>query len=235
MRLLNPYLKKKFVTATRRLNAVFRPPPNMLTYWKKLSLVEAAGVANRLTTDQTSVFAEKAALRAWVFEKEKLGGAPDGLVLEFGVRQGKSILQIAATGNHVYGFDSFEGLRDPWSKPDRHIESMALGGKVPRGLEENTNITIVRGWVEDTLPSFLQSHHGPVRLAHLDLDVGPPTKFVLDLINERLVSGSLIVFDDFFGHIGWENHSYSAFSQACDERQFVCVAISPQAVVFQKI
>lgn len=216
------------------LKALTQPPQNLLTEWKKLSDMNAAKQASQMATEATLVFSDKSSIRSWVFEKE-LQASTTGLVLEFGVHVGESLLQIAAAGHHVYGFDAFEGLRDPWSKPGRGPGAMDLGGTIPKGLEENPNISVVKGWVEDTVPPFLKQHKEPIKLAHLDLDVGPPTKFVLEAISERLVPGSLLVFDDFFGHIGWENHSFSAFRTTFPEESFVVRAISPNVVVYEKL
>ncbi len=224
----------KALEALGSLNALTQPPQNMLTEWKKLSDMEAAKQANRMANEQTLVFPDKRSIRSWVFERELQGNAP-GLVLEFGVHLGESLRQIAAAGHHVYGFDAFEGLRDSWSKPGRGPGAMDLGGNIPDAIKGNPNISVVKGWVEDTVPSFLKEHKETIKLAHLDLDVGPPTKFVLEAITDRLVPGSLLVFDDFFGHIGWENHSYSAFKATCPEESFLVRAISPNVVVFQKI
>ena len=187
-----------------------------------------------MITENTVVFSKHSSFRSWVFQDELQKTTP-GLVLDFGVREGSSTLQIAAAGHHVYGFDAFEGLRDPWSKPNRPPGSLTLGGEIPRSLRENPNISIVKGWVEDTLPDFLKEHQGPIKLAHLDFDVFPPTRFTLTSITDRLVPGSLLVFDDFFGHIGWENHSYKAFYLACDSKDFLVSAVSPQGVAFTKI
>ena len=224
---------KNTVHLISRFNSLTQPRSNMLTEWKKLSDTEAAKEAGALATESTQVFIDKPSLRSWVFENQ-LDRGSEGFVLEFGVRGGGSILQIAAAGHHVYGFDSFEGLRDPWSKPGKGVGSMNQSGEIPHAIRENSNITVVKGWVEDTLPGFLESHPGPVKLAHLDLDVGPPTRFVLNAISERLGRGSLLVFDDFFGHIGWQNHSFKAFHESLNAEDFLCTGISPMAVVFKK-
>jgi SAM-dependent methyltransferase len=224
----------KALEAIGVMNALTQPPQDMLTEWKKLSDIEAAKQASQMATEHTLVFSDKASIRTWVFEKELQASTP-GLVLEFGVHVGESLRQIAAAGHHVFGFDAFQGLRDSWSKPGRGIGAMDLGGEIPKGILGNPNISIVKGWVEDTVPGFLEEHKDTIKLAHLDLDVGPPTRFVLSAILDRLVPGSLLVFDDFFGHIGWENHSFSAFKETCPEESFLVRAISPKVVVFERI
>ena len=93
----------------------------------------------------------------------------DGLVLEFGVFDGGSIRELAARANQVvHGFDSFEGLPEDWT----HFQKkgrFSRGGKAPAGLPDN--VQLHAGQFDDTLPSFLASHPGPVRLAHVDCDL----------------------------------------------------------------
>lgn len=227
-------LLKKILAFARRVNELTHPFPSLISEWGRLSAAKAAEEANRIISEDSIVFSKHSSFRVWAFE-EVLQKSGDGLVLDFGVRGGTSTIQLASAGHHVYGFDAFEGLRDPWSKPNRGPGSLNMGGEVPAILKDNPKISIVKGWVEDTLPGFLENHKGSIKLAHLDLDVFPPTRFVLESIVDRLVSGSMLVFDDFFGHIGWENHSYKAFHLECERKKFVVSAVSPQGVVFTKI
>ena len=209
-----------------------KPPESMLTEWSKLSNLAAAREAERIATSDTLVFPNRVATRAWVFSGPN-SMQDEGLVLEFGVHRGGSLKQLAAAGHSVVGFDSFEGIRDPWSKPGKVQGSMNEDGIIPAELLKEPRVTVVKGWVEDTLTPFLEDNPGQVKLVHLDLDVYPPTRFVLGKIAGRLVSGSLLVFDDFFGHIGWQNHSHRAFHESFDEDDFTVAAISPSVVVFR--
>jgi tetratricopeptide (TPR) repeat protein len=72
----------------------------------------------------------------------------DGLVLEFGVRFGASIRQIAAlVDQKVHGFDSFQGLPESW-------HSEAKGTYSTKGFIPSVpqNVTLHDGWFEETLP-----------------------------------------------------------------------------------
>lgn len=70
-----------------------------------------------------------------------------------------------------------------------------------------------RGWFEETLPRFLQATPGPVRLAHIDCDIYQSTRTVLDLLAGRLVSGSVIVFDEYHSYAQWRDHEFKAFQE----------------------
>lgn len=156
----------------------------------------------------------------------------DGLVLEFGVRFGVSIRQIAALANQqVHGFDSFEGLPESWgAEPSGSYSTLGALPMVPG------NVTLHRGWFERSLPEFLRSHAGPVRFMNVDCDIYSSTRTVLTLLADRIAPGTVMVFDEYFGHEGWRNDEFRAFQEAASAHgwryEYVCVGFSTgQAVV----
>lgn len=187
---------------------------------------------------ETSVFSNETKMREKFFSSETLTSHP-GLLLDFGVLRGRSTLQIAkaippADSRKLHAFDAFEGLRDPWSKVDRGVGSMNLSGKVPSVLLQETRIEVHVGWVEETLEPFLRTHPGQIGLAHFDFDVYPPTGYALERLISRLEKGSLLVFDDYFGFIGWENHSHRAFTENINIEDWTLVGVSPKQAAFEK-
>src|SRR5262249_18185582 len=101
----------------------------------------------------------------------------EGLILEFGVWRGNSIRNIAAQlpDRQVFGFDSFEGLTEPWV--------FAPAGEfadVERLPEVPSNVTLIKGMFQDTLPRFAQEHPGPIALLHVDSDLYSSCKFIFD-------------------------------------------------------
>ena len=137
----------------------------------------------------------------------------EGLVLEFGVYQGNSLRRIAAQvgqDRRVYGFDSFEGLPEDWTDFQRKGR-FSLGGVAPEFDEPN--VSLVPGWFERTLPSFLAAHAGPARFIHADADLYASTVTILGALRERIVPGTIIVFDEYFNYPGWEQHEFRAFQE----------------------
>jgi len=134
-----------------------------------------------------------------------------GLMLEFGVFKGHSLRFIASrTSATVHGFDSFQGLPDDWT----HFQKKGrfdLGGQVP--AFEERNVQIHEGWFSDTVPSFLARETGPIRFLHLDCDLYSSTKEVLDGLSPRIVSGTVIVLDDYLNYPAWREHQYRAFQE----------------------
>ncbi len=78
------------------------------------------------------------------------------LFLEFGVWNGTTINQFAKHDKKlkIYGFDSFVGLKDDWiGMVNVTAGTCDLGGVIPK-LEQN--VIPIKGWIEETLPVFLE-------------------------------------------------------------------------------
>lgn len=149
----------------------------------------------------------------------------EGLALEFGVFSGKSINRIAhgRTGQ-VYGFDSFEGLPEGWR------EGYSKGAFAREGLPEVAgNVELVVGWFDRTLPQFLDHHPGPVSLLHVDCDIYSSTQTVLTQLRDRIVPGTIILFDEYFNYPGWEMHEFKAFREFVESTglQYDYIGLNP--------
>jgi len=134
----------------------------------------------------------------------------DGLILEFGVFKGESINYIAKKLplNTVYGFDSFEGLPDIWRDG---FDKNTFSVKNLNSLRFEKNIRLVKGYFEDTLPSFTKQHLFPVAFMHIDSDIYESCKTVLKNLREQIIAGTIIVFDEFFNYPNWEKGEFKAF------------------------
>jgi len=138
-----------------------------------------------------------------------LGPRPSGLVLEFGVFEGRSLrLMHQRLGGTIYGFDSFQGLPEDWL-PGRPKGYFAMSGvpTMPEGVQ------LVPGWFHETLPAFIAQHPGPVSFLHIDCDLYASTKTIFENLGEKIVAGTILVFDDFFNYPGWENGEARAFAE----------------------
>ena len=156
----------------------------------------------------------------------------DGLILEFGVAHGASIRKLASmTDQVIHGFDSFQGLPESWS----HLPKGAFNanGHVPLAPD---HVKFHVGLFDQTLPSFLINNEEPIKFLNIDCDLYSSTKTIFDLIESRIVSGTVIFFDEYFGYKNWRNHEFKAFQEAASEFgwQYEYLAfslISYQAVV----
>lgn len=120
--------------------------------------------------------------------------------LEFGVHLGQSLERWCSLNSSVdsrfYGFDSFEGLPEDWNDGAKR-GAYSAGGHVPQ--IEDPRVEFVTGWFQDTLPTFLRSFRPRSRLLiHNDCDLYSSTLYSLTMLNSIIVSGTIIMFDEFY-------------------------------------
>jgi O-methyltransferase len=152
--------------------------------------------------------------------------AVPGDMVECGVWRGGSIMAVARTllrlgdqSRHLYLFDTFEGMPAP-SDADVHFAGQSAAGMLaarPRSTEDGTwayapleavraavlrvgydpgRIHFVAGKVEDTVPAQAPDR---IALLRLDTDWYESTRHELAHLLPRLVSGGVLIIDD-YGH-----------------------------------
>jgi hypothetical protein len=157
----------------------------------------------------------------------------NGHFLEFGVFDGESInLFSKQINNNIYGFDSFEGLKDDWTGhnlPSGHFDRK---GKIPK-LKKN--VVPVVGWAQDTLPKFIKDEKiSKVSFLHMDLDTYESTKFVLKELKNYLTKNSIIIFDQLYNYPGWKEGEFKALTEVFQENEYEYIAFgkySKQVVI----
>jgi predicted O-methyltransferase YrrM len=138
----------------------------------------------------------------------------NGLFLEFGVFSGASInffAKTAASRNQkIFGFDSFEGLKEDWFGTPVKRGTFNLQGKLPK---VSSNVTLIKGWFDHTLPIFLHENKENISFVHFDADTFESTELALELLKDRLIVGTVIIFDEYLGFPNWRNGEYLAWQQ----------------------
>jgi hypothetical protein len=155
----------------------------------------------------------------------------DGLNLEFGVFNGTTINRLANNRQDLifHGFDSFEGLPEDWDLGGKFCnkEKFDRSGIMPK---VHDNVKLYKGWFDETLPKFLEENDGHASFVHVDSDVYSSAKVVFDLLNDRIIPGTIIVFDELacWRHVfkeaspsnenrvlytTWEDHEWKAFNE----------------------
>lgn len=142
-----------------------------------------------------------------------LTGITVGQALEFGVWNGRSINYMAEVRPDALftGFDSFEGLPEPWVRGHQAGHFKTDVSKV----KWRDNVRIRAGWFNDTLPPFM-AEPPATRLAvqgvHIDCDLGSSTRTVLSTLTPWLREDKpLLLFDEFYNYPGYEEHEFRAF------------------------
>jgi hypothetical protein len=144
--------------------------------------------------------------------------------LEFGVFDGTSINFFSNYVKNIYGFDSFEGLKEDWTGnlgfTKGHFD---LKKKLPK---VNKNIKLIDGFVQDTLGDFLEKKDMKINFVHMDLDTYESSLFVLRKIKPYLTKNAIIVFDELHNFVGWDTGEFKALKEVFDDSEYEYIAFS---------
>lgn len=141
-----------------------------------------------------------------------------GDVLELGVFKGNSLIQFATfrelleneKSRKIIGFDMFgefppsfalesdKQFVSKWNesfKGDFLTQEDLISSLKQKNIH---NVELVKGNILSTLPDYIaRCPQMRISLLHIDTDVYEPSKLALELLYERVVSGGLIVIDDY--------------------------------------
>ena len=137
----------------------------------------------------------------------------NGIFAEFGVFNGKSINYLSSLLPHYkfYGFDSFTGLKEDWVGWEWSQGDLSTNGILPK---VNPNVDLIQGYFDQSLPKWLHDNPGPFSFINIDCDTYESAKTVLNLLGiERIVKGTVIIFDEYFGYNNWRSHEFKAWQE----------------------
>lgn len=147
----------------------------------------------------------------------------EGEILEFGVYQGGTINFMAErfSNQTLYGFDSFEGLPEDWNisyteKFNKHKRGYFAVDKLP---EVKSNVQLIKGFFDSSLPNWIKRKNlKTISLLHIDSDLYSSAKIIFDNLNDYIVPGTVIVFDEFYPwgrkrYETWAEHEYRALCE----------------------
>jgi len=130
---------------------------------------------------------------------------PTGVALEFGVAAGTT-LRLIADRMPAVGFDSFDGLPETW-REGFPVGMFACDPPDVPGAQ------VVDGLFGDTLPAWVAANpDANVTFVHIDCDLYASTATVLRHLPLR--PGCVVVFDEYHGYPGWEQHEARAWAEA---------------------
>ena len=161
----------------------------------------------------------------------------NSIIVECGVYSGKSINLIADNfhNSQIFGFDSFEGLPEDWS--GYFLEQGTFKTNMP---EVRTNVTLIKGWFNETLPKFNIDHKGQyINLLHVDSDIYSSAVTIFENLHSLLAKNSVIVFDEYFNYPNWKEHEHKAFQEFCSKYKvsykYLASGTQQVAVIIDKI
>ena len=211
-RFLKKIVDRAVVPLVRYVRQQSTPGETVFTELERRTARECADYAQERMARAVN-FSQKS--RVWDYALSK--AALNGLFVEFGVFQGNSINHIGSViagrgglSSRVYGFDSFEGLQEDWSGHTCTKGHFSVGGMLPTVRD---NVTLIKGWFDQTLPGFLREHPGEIAFMHVDSDTYEAARIVFNLCGDRLVAGTVVLFDEYFGYRGWREGEYKAWQE----------------------
>jgi O-methyltransferase len=124
----------------------------------------------------------------------------DGEMAEFGVFEGGSARVIAEACNKpLHLFDTFEGMPEDDVYPEGHKkDDFAVTYEEVRAFLSGLNVIYHPGFFPDTTRGL---EHLRFSFVHIDADIEQSTRAGIEFFKPRMVSGGVIVFDDY----GWKN------------------------------
>lgn len=205
---VNNYFARNFHASGRELFSVLNAR----------AIESSADFIERNSDHATNFFGDHWEMRANTL-KNVLGS---GLLLEFGVNRGNSanffsnILDQRSDSRQYFGFDTFTGLTEDWG-------GVALAGTFNRdGVPPllNKRVTIVNGDILETLSTFLAKNEESIAFIHIDTDTYTPCQHVLKLCKDRLVNGSIILFDELLGYPNYQSHELKALTECIPRESY---------------
>ncbi len=166
-------------------------------------------------------------MMGYALEKSRLRG----LYAEFGVNSAGTTNFIASRKPDyiIHGFDSFEGLPDDWSGNQMAAGFFHRKGRLPKVTR---NVRLHAGWFNESLPLFVAANSGPAAFLHIDCDLYSSTKTIFENFGDRIVPGTVMVFDEYFNYPNWRAHEHKAFEEfrAASGKRFEFLAYSVQQI-----
>ena len=166
----------------------------------------------------------------------------DGLYLEFGVWEGRTINIFSRhlKNKKIFGFDTFKGINEDWAGTDKAKGFYSANNKMPK---VNDNCILIKGLIQDTLPEFLIENSlkykdTKIAFVHMDVNTYESSKFILELIKPRLHENAIILLRGCHNYPGWSVGEYKALQETFSSKEYKFLAFSmdgsPAVIQFLK-
>jgi len=147
----------------------------------------------------------------------------EGFYLEMGVFSGRTINFIANVkqDQNIYGFDSFEGLPEAWSRDDTAIFTKGFFA-VNNFPPVRDNVILIPGWFENSLPIFKEKtlKDQIIAFMHVDCDIYSSTKTIFDVLGDNIIPGTILVFDELYNYPGFDRHEIKALYEFLERKNY---------------
>lgn len=214
------YLRDRALPANRFLEKDYRSP---YILYEKEQLEKCYNHFKKYFS--TSIFLDSNSIRRYSINRAcENDKNQEYYYLEFGVWRGSTINLMSKHVHKIYGFDSFEGLKEDWVGMDSKPKgTFNLNKKLPK---LNQNVVPIVGWIQDTLKPFLEKEKPKINFIHVDVDTYETTKYILENIKPYLVEKPIILFDELYNLTGWDVGEYKALTEVFNENEYKFIAFS---------
>jgi len=152
---------------------------------------------------------------------------PEAYYMEFGILNGECMVdayrQFRGVVSHYYGFDSFEGLPELSMDDERALEHTPMlhqgnfksmkkqyvkNSIISSCQISDDELTLIDGFFSGILPDYNKSSlniNGSPLCIYIDCDLYSSTVEVLKFIDSLIVTGTWILFDDYWVYRGSPN------------------------------
>ena len=167
----------------------------------------------------------------------------DGLWLEFGVFNGRTINKISKyTNNKVFGFDTITGLPCPWDVSDTKViekgyysyeDFIDKNKNAPKLPEVNENVVLVKGLFSETVKKTIGNDK--ISFMHIDCDTYNSTVDIFDSVTENVSNGCIIDFDELINYPNYHKHEYLALNEWVNKNNIEYEYIGINGVFYEDI
>lgn len=171
---------------------------------------------------------KRANLFRWIREFIEAMKMPNGYYMEFGVLNGECMIdayrQLRGVIQHFFGFDSFEGLPDLSSEDQKALKYSSIfnkGNYCSMPVEfvrqnilsscrmQDNELTLVKGIFSNVLPIYDKKNlkeMGVPLVIYIDCDLYSSTVDVINFIDDLVITGTWVIFDDYWTYRGSPFH-----------------------------
>ncbi len=180
------------------------------------------------------VFSDDDSIRGFAINEAIKKRVDGDLFIEFGVWKALSLNFFAEkldkSNTLIYGFDSFIGLKDDWiSSVFMPKGTFNLDKKLPKVKK---NAKLIDGWIENTLPNFLDGKKDKIVFIHFDMDTYNSTAFAIKAMKPFFKKGTIILFDQLHSYPHWRESEFKALNDTLNESEYKFIAFgSRQACI----
>ena len=101
--------------------------------------------------------------------------------------------------------------------------------------KNRSKCSVIDGWVEDTVKEFVSNNKKKIAFVHFDMDTYNSTSYVLKIIKDKFQSGTIILFDEFYGFPNWEKYEFKALEEELDKKTYKYIAFGSRQACIQII